>query len=151
MKTESREKGLRWALVVIGLIFVVVAYPMSQVWPGGWVWGTSATRHNIDMMLMVYFVMGVFLLLAATNPKRHLSFIGFVIWANLAHGFVMLLMALGDVSMHWQHLLGDVPALIIVGVLLAWLCPQAFFFQFTPRAETGDIHPEPTAYNQGPT
>lgn len=140
MNTESREKFLRWALLVIGFIFTVVAYPMTQIWPGGWIWDADPSRHNINMMLMVYFVMGIFLLLAATNPKRYLSFIGFVIWANLAHGVIMLVMALGDVSMHWQHLLGDVPTLIIVGVLLAWLCPQAFLFQFTPRAKTDAIH-----------
>ncbi|QHS09513.1 DUF6632 domain-containing protein [Sinimarinibacterium sp. NLF-5-8] len=151
MTTQAREKYLKLALLVIGLIFVVIAYPLTHLWPGGWLWGADEARHrhNIDMMLTVYAVVGVFAVLASINPRRYLSFIGFLIWSSLAHGGIMLLMALGDVSVHWQHLLGDVPALIGIGVLLGWLCPQALRFDFVPRA-ADNVYPQPTLYTNVP-
>lgn len=148
MNNKMRERYLRWALAVFGFVFVFVAYPLTRVWPSGWLW-MDPMRHNISMMLAVYFVVGVFMLLAAINPKRHLSFIGFVIWSSLLHGFVMLVMALGEVSAHWPHLLGDAPALILIGFVLGWLCPQALKFDFIPRADDAERYPEPTTYTQG--
>lgn len=148
MNAQTREKYLRLVLLVFGLVFVVVAYPLTKIWPGGWVWGMDeAMRHNINMMLTVYGIAGIFMILAAMNPKRYLSFIGFMIWSSLAHGLVMLVMALSNLSANWQHLLGDVPALILLGVVLGWLCPQALKFDFTPRAAPGASYPEPTVYN----
>lgn len=147
MNAHKREKSLRIALLVFGLIFVVAAYPLTKIWPGGWLWGMDAMRHNINMMLTIYGIAGIFLLLAAMNPKRYLSFIGFMIWSSLAHGIVMLVMALGDVSAHWQHLLGDVPALIIIGLVLAWLCPQAARFNFNLQPATGEGLADATVYN----
>lgn len=65
---------------------------------------------------------GVFLLIAARNPGEHRSLIAFTAWSSLVHGGVMTMQALRS-SMEHGHLLGDVPALFIVGVVLIALAP----------------------------
>ncbi len=41
------------------------------------------------MMLAVYFVLGIFLLLAVRGPAAHRSLISFAGWGTLAHDDVM--------------------------------------------------------------
>jgi hypothetical protein len=77
------------------------------------------------MIIAIYATLGVFLLLAARDPERHLSLISFTIWSSIVHGGVMAVQAIGN-PMHTAHLVGDVPALFIVAAVLAWLCPRAF-------------------------
>jgi hypothetical protein len=48
------------------------------------------SKHVELMIEIVYFVWGIFLLLAARKPLQYLSFINFTIWANLAHGLLMV-------------------------------------------------------------
>jgi hypothetical protein len=45
------------------------------------------------MMLAVYFVLGVFLLLAVPRPAAHRSLIAFTGWGTLAHDAVMAVQA----------------------------------------------------------
>jgi len=37
MTTETREKYLKMALVLFGVVFLFV-YPLGMVWPSGWIW-----------------------------------------------------------------------------------------------------------------
>ena len=34
-------KPLRVALVAIGIIFVIGVYPLTIIWPSGWIWHSS--------------------------------------------------------------------------------------------------------------
>jgi hypothetical protein len=75
------------------------------------------------MLVMIYGVLGVFLLRAAIDPMRNRSLIWFMVWSSLAHGGLMAWQSLMDPSER-GHLLGDVPALIVGGVVLALLMPR---------------------------
>ncbi len=75
------------------------------------------------MILGVFATLGVFLLAASRNPLRHLSLIWFTVVSSLVHGGIMAIQAMNMPSEH-GHLLGDVPALILVAVVLALLTPR---------------------------
>jgi len=75
------------------------------------------------MMVGIYFTLGVFLLLAAREPLRHLSLIWFTVWMSIVHGGIMAVQALSG-SQHHGHLLGDVPALFIAAAVLGTLTPR---------------------------
>jgi hypothetical protein len=70
----------------------------------------------------VYATLGVFLLLASRNPSANRSLIAFTAWSSLVHAAIMGVQALSNASEH-GHLLGDIPALVIVGVALIALAP----------------------------
>jgi len=108
--------------VAVGLIFLLGVYPlMMYLWPSGWRWQPNQPEYE-QMILGVYATLGAFLLIAARNPSEHRSLIAFTAWSSLVHGGIMTVQALRS-SMEHGHLLGDVPALLIVGVVLIALTP----------------------------
>ncbi len=119
---ELRLRYLRIALVAVGLIFTLGIYPLTVLWPAGWAWHTGHSDY-IWMIIGVYATLGIFLLLAARNPQEHTSLIWFTIWSSVVHAVVMAAQAIGQ-PMHAGHLLGDVPALLLVAVLLGVLMPR---------------------------
>jgi len=120
---RSSLKHLRWALVAVGVVFVFGIYLLMQVWPAGWQW--QPTQYEYEQMIVgVYATLGVFLLLAARDPLEHLSLIWFTVWSSVVHGGIMLLQVLAD-PVEQGHLLGDVPALLLVAIVLAWLTRRA--------------------------
>ncbi|WP_376696148.1 DUF6632 domain-containing protein [Wenzhouxiangella sp. EGI_FJ10305] len=48
----------------------------------------------------------------------------FTIWSSIVHGAIMLVQALIDETDR-MNLLGDVPALFLVAIVLAYLMPRA--------------------------
>lgn len=122
MSETLRLKYLRIALVAVGIIFIAGIYPLMMVWPSGWTWHTGHSDYPL-MIVGFYATLGVFLIIAARNPLANLSLIWFTVWSSLVHGGIMAAQALTS-SMNHGHLLGDVPALLIVAVLLAVLTPR---------------------------
>lgn len=118
-----RIKYLRIALRLVGLIFVFGIYTFSIVWPSGWVWHTGHTSHYLQMILGVYVTLGTFLLIASRKPLAHLSLIWFTVWSSVVHAAIMAVQALAN-SDQIGHLWGDVPALLIVAAVLAFLTPR---------------------------
>jgi hypothetical protein len=121
MTETDRIKYLRIALILVGLIFMFGIYPLSIVWPSGWSWGQP---ESLQMIIGIYFTLGVFLLLASRNPLAHRSLIWFTVWSSVAHGAIMGAQSLA-MSQHRGHLWGDVVALIAVAVVLALLTPRS--------------------------
>jgi hypothetical protein len=119
----TRLRYLRVMLVVVGLIFVFGIYPLGKVWPSGWTWGTGHS-HYLMMIIGLYATLGVFLLLAARDPLAHRSLIWFTVWSSVVHAVIMAVQAYTDAAER-GHLLGDVPALLIVAIALAALTPRA--------------------------
>jgi hypothetical protein len=115
---------LRVALVAIGIIFIVGVYPLTIIWPSGWAWHMSGPSTYLQMILGIYATLGVFLLLASRNPLKHLSLIWFTVWSSVAHGGIMAAQSLVYPE-HRGHLLGDVPALLLIALVLAVLTPRA--------------------------
>jgi hypothetical protein len=107
-----RERALKVVLVVVGLIFVALAYPMVVL----------SQDQALQMMLSVYVTLGIFLLLAARNPSAYRSLIAFAAWSSFAHAVVMGVQAWYDVGQRLHFLIGDL-ALLIIGVALIALSP----------------------------
>jgi hypothetical protein len=104
-------------ILIIGLpmLVFVLRFP-------GWPWDPSHTKYEW-MIVGTYMSLGFFLMLAARNPLEHGLFYDFCIWgAFTAHGCIMLIETLTDWSNEWQHIMpyGDVPALLIMAVVLYW-------------------------------
>jgi hypothetical protein len=91
------------------------------------------------MLVVVYAVLGIFLLRAARDPLRNLSLIWFTVWSSMAHGGLMTVQAMSDASEH-AHLAADVPALFLGAAVLAALTPRS--------AETSEALP--VAANERP-
>jgi len=125
MSDTNRLLFLRIALVVIGLTFIFGIYTLGILWPSGWVWaqGHPHSQHYLMMIIGVYATLGVFLLLASKNPDAHKSLIWFTVWSSLVHGAIMGVQAFMDTAER-GHLRGDVPALILVAIILAVLMPR---------------------------
>ena len=118
----DRESVLKMVLVVVGLIFLLAVFPlMMYLWPSGWRWQPNQPEYE-QMILGVYATLGVFLLLASRNPSANRSLIAFTAWSSLAHAAIMARQAFQNASER-GHLLGDIPALVIVGVALIVLAP----------------------------
>ncbi|MEP6885626.1 MAG: DUF6632 domain-containing protein [Gammaproteobacteria bacterium] len=122
MSDIQQLKLLRIALVAVGIIFIGGIYLLMVVWPSGWTWHTGHSHYPL-MIVGVYATLGVFLIRAARNPLEHLSLIWFTVWSSAVHGAIMTFQAL-EASEYHGHLLGDVPALLIVAALLAALTPR---------------------------
>jgi hydrogenase/urease accessory protein HupE len=118
----NRERALKAVLVVVGLIFLFAVYPLMMFfWPSGWRWQPNQPEYE-QMILGVYATLGVFLLLASRNPSANRSLIAFTAWSSLVHAAIMGVQAFQHTSER-GHLLGDIPALVIVGVALIALAP----------------------------
>ncbi len=122
MSEATRLKYLSAVLVVVGVIFIAGIYLLMIVWPSGWTWHTGHSDYP-PMILGIYATLGVFLLIAARNPLNHLSLIRFTAWSSLVHAGIMTVQAFANSANH-GHLLGDVPALFIVGAALLVLAPR---------------------------
>jgi hypothetical protein len=84
----SKKLVLQILLVLVGLFFVAGIYPLL----------TTIPRHQQSddgdqMMLAVYFALGVFLPLAVRRPAEHRSLIAFTGWSSFAHDAVMAVQA----------------------------------------------------------
>jgi len=62
--------------------------------------------------------------LASRDPLRHLSLIGFSAWSSLVHGGIMRVQALRE-STARANRVGDIPAMLLVGIGLILLTPRA--------------------------
>lgn len=122
METLVRLKYLRMALVAVGVIFIAGIYLLMIVWPAGWTWHTGHSDYPL-MIVGVYATLGVFLIRAARDPLANLGLIWFTVWSSLVHAGIMAYQASTN-AMNHGHLLGDVPALLIVAVVLAVLTPR---------------------------
>jgi len=123
MTDAARLRYLRGALILIGLIFPLGIYPLGIVWPSGWAWGVGHSHYHL-MIVGVYATLGLFLLMAAKNPAANTSLIWFTVWSSVVHAVIMAGQSLSDAS-EGGHLIGDVPALLVVAIALAALTPRA--------------------------
>lgn len=122
---STRMRLLRLALGAFGATFTLL-YPLATVWPSGWAWHEGAPYESQYFMMIVgvYVTLGIFLMNAARNPRAHLSLIWFTVWSSVVHALIMTVQSLQHAE-HSGHLVGDVPALLLVAVVLGALAPSA--------------------------
>jgi len=120
-------KLLQFALVLFGAIFLLV-YPLAILWPSGWAWHAGAPYESDYFMMIVgvYATLGLFLINAARSPLPNRSLIWFTIVSSVVHAAIMAVQSFGgEAHMHVGHLLGDVPALLLVAIVLSILLPAS--------------------------
>ena len=109
----NRELALKIVLAAVGLLFLALVLPMVIF---------IRQEPALSMQFSLYVTLGVFLLLAIRNPSANRSLIAFTAWSSLVHAAIMAVQAFQNPSER-GHMLGDVPALVIVGVALLALAP----------------------------
>jgi hypothetical protein len=75
------------------------------------------------MICGVYAVLGAYLIAAARNPAENRSLISFTVWSSIVHAGIMAAQATSD-GHEVGHLVGDVPALLLVAAVLWYLSPE---------------------------
>lgn len=131
----SPYKLLQIALAVIGVLALCL-YPLAALWPSGWAWHPGPPHHSDYFMMIVgiYATLGVFLLNAARDPRANLSLIWFAVWSSVVHAVIMAVQALrGEHEM--GHLWGDVPALLIIAIVLSVLVRASGLTRSEPALE----------------
>jgi len=123
MALEPNDRLLKLALVLFGVVFCLV-YPIGLIWPSGWVWHEGHGQYYLQMICGIYATLGIFLIAAARDPQRHQSLISFTIWSSVVHAAIMAAQAIYD-GREIGHFAGDVPALLLVAVVLWYLMPSA--------------------------
>jgi Family of unknown function (DUF6632) len=108
----KRERVLKVVLVLVGLLFSALIYPMAMF---------VRQEPALAMMLCVYATLGIFLLLAARDPSANRSLIAFTAWSSLAHAALMGMQAFRNMVERGE-LIG-VAVLIVIGVVLIVLAP----------------------------
>ena len=118
---SSTYKLLQIALAIFGALCLLL-YPLAVIWPSGWAWHSGAPQASDYFMMIVglYATLGIFLLNAARNPQANLSLIWFTVSSSVVHAAIMAVQSVGG-GHQMGHLLGDVPALLLVAVVLSVL------------------------------
>ena len=147
-------KRLGIALKVEGVLFStfwILAYTMKfgMVWhDAGPPFGNTTYSWYFNMILAVYFVLGLYLFKIGNDPVKHLSLIGFLNWSSFAHLLVLIFCVFFDDTSsytgptfmgisfpshvmgiaHWQNIspIGDVPLLAAFTFLDIYLSYKSF-------------------------
>ena len=101
MEQTSKLKSLKIFLNIFGIVsillfgtlFLLTSLDARVIQEGGalrFLRWDILSKHVELMIEIVYLVWGIFMLLAARNPLAYLSFLTFTLWANLAHGLLMI-------------------------------------------------------------
>ena len=110
----ARNRALKIVLVLVGLIFIALVYPMFLFF---------RQEPALSMMLSVYATLGIFLLVAVCDPAAHRSLVAFTAWSSFAHAALMGLQAAYRKIIQRGELIGVV-VLIAIGILLIALGPE---------------------------
>ena len=65
-----RQRALKVVLVLVGLLFSAGIYPLTMS-----LWKMNESDYGDDMMLSLYFALGIFLLMAVRNPPANRSLV----------------------------------------------------------------------------
>ena len=115
----KKERALKVALVLVGLLFAAGVYPLVTTIRTG----LQANSENaLPMILSLYVTLGVFLLVAARNPSANRTVIAYAAWSSFAHAAVMTVMSV-QLPTDRAELLITSAALGIIGALLILLAP----------------------------
>ena len=110
--TMRRERALKIVLVLVGLLFTAMIYPLVLF---------VKQEPALAMMLSLYVTLGIFLLLAARNPSANRSLIAFTAWSSFAHAVLMAGQAFANLIARGE-LIGSV-VLVVIGIAFIALAP----------------------------
>ena len=107
-----RERTLKVVLIVVGLIFCALAYPLIIF---------VKQAPALAMQFSVYVTLGIFLLLASRNPSANRSLIAFTAWSSFVHAILMAGQAFAGLIARGE-LIGSA-VLVVIGIALIVLAP----------------------------
>ena len=107
-----RERALKVVLVLVGLIFCALAYPLIMF---------VKQAPALAMQFSVYVTLGIFLLFASRNPSANRSLIAFTACSSFVHAILMAGQAFAGLIARGE-LVGSA-VLVVVGVALIALAP----------------------------
>ncbi|HZD32610.1 MAG TPA: DUF6632 domain-containing protein [Candidatus Angelobacter sp.] len=108
----NHDRALKVLLVIVGLIFTALIYPMAMF---------LRREPALARMLSLYVTLGIMLLLAVRNPAANRSLLAFTVWSSFAHAAVMGFQAFANIFTR-SELMG-VAVLIVIGVAFLALTP----------------------------
>jgi len=111
------------SLVLFGTLSVGLFFHMPAFDKGGvlnWTVWDDMSDHALLMITVIYFVWSIFLIRSSRNPRAYASFLDFTMWANLAHGLIMIPQAL-DMRMYHSKFMTDIPWVLILAGAIAFL------------------------------
>jgi uncharacterized protein DUF6632 len=108
----KRERALKVVLVLVGLIFCALAYPLIIF---------VKQAPALAMQFSVYVTLGIFLLFASRNPSANRSLIALTAWSSFAHAILMAGQAFAGLIARGE-LIGSA-VLVVIGVALFALAP----------------------------
>jgi len=107
-----RERALKVVLVLVGLLFIAMVYPLVLF---------VKQEPALAMMMSLYVTLGIFLMVAARNPSANRSLIAFTAWSSFAHAAIMSFQAFRNLIARGE-LIGSA-VLVVIGVALIVLAP----------------------------
>jgi hypothetical protein len=119
----KRERALQAVLLLVGGFYSFWGYFLfASLRNAGWL-----TGHNdvLPMFLTLNAVLGIFLLLAISQPAKHRSLIAYGAWSSLAHAFTMSIQSAQAVA-HGTHRSDspwDIVGFGVIGLALLVLLP----------------------------
>ena len=126
LKIFLRAYGVM-TFLIFGILSIGFILQINEFNPGNslhWLIWDDITGHVGPMLVVIYLVWGVFFFLAATNPYQYRSFLDFTMWANLAHGGLMIPMAMGH-HMYHSKFLTDIPFILGLSLGIYLLRPSS--------------------------
>jgi FtsH-binding integral membrane protein len=109
----KRERALKVVLVLVGLLFTAMVYPLVLF---------VKQEPALAMMMSLYVTLGIFLIMAARNPSANRSLIAFMAWSSFSHAAVISFPAFRNLIAHGE-LIGSA-VLVVIGVALIALAPR---------------------------
>lgn len=107
-----RDRVLKVVLVVMGLLFTALVYPLILFY---------SRDPALAMMLALYVTLGIFLLLATRDPSSNRGLIAFTAWSSFAHAAVMGSQAYLKLIERGEWI--GVAVLVVIGIALIMLRP----------------------------
>jgi len=123
-----RERALKVVLVVVGLTFCGLAYPLIMF---------VKQAPAMAMMFSVYVILGIFLLFASRHPSANRSLIAFTAWSSFVHAVLMGGQAFAGLVARGE-LIGSA-VLVVIGITLMLLAPEKESVERLSAPVTKDI------------
>ncbi len=129
--TANKNSALKMFLLVYGSLSLVLFgglsiglfFHMPIFDKGGalnWTVWDDMSDHVPLMIVVIYFVWSIFIIRSSRNPQEYSSFLDFTMWANLAHGLIMIPQAL-SMNMYHSKFMTDIPWVLILSGGIAFL------------------------------
>ena len=134
MEQTEKLKMLRIFLIIYGSIsvllfgtlFILTSIDAPIIQEGGALrflrWDVLS-KHVELMIEIVYLIWGIFMFIAASKPLSNISFLNFTLWANLAHGMLMIPQAMMVGMMYKMYT--DIAYCLILAIGLWILLPRS--------------------------